>query len=310
MTPISPKLLSTSNLLMRNSRETNLKYYLEMFKLKIMIPVSLTGFTGYFIFDPHISTGLILITIGILCIAISASVLNQIQETDIDALMNRTRNRPIPTGRISREKAFVIAVVLFSAGLLLIYSQGNNIAALIALFTLLWYNGVYTLLKRKSAFAVVPGALTGALPPVIGWVAAGGHPFSLHIIAFALLLFIIQIPHFWIFILNYGDEYLAAGVPNISSSMSPSDIRVLIYSLIVTSAIAAIFLSPAGIISNEWITGILILSSLVFLWQFSHFLRNSETNNRRYSMMINVYILLIMTMMITDRVIQNMNMGF
>ena len=85
---------------MKNNSGNKLKDYLELSKLKIMIPVSLTGFTGYFIFNPHLSLNILLVSTGILLMAISASVLNQIQEVELDRKMKRTHDRPIPAGRI------------------------------------------------------------------------------------------------------------------------------------------------------------------------------------------------------------------
>ena len=90
---------------MINKSALKLKYYLELSKLKIMIPVSLTGFTGYFIFDPHLSFKSISISIGILLMAVSASVLNQIQEVALDGKMNRTLYRPLPAGMIKLNDA-------------------------------------------------------------------------------------------------------------------------------------------------------------------------------------------------------------
>jgi protoheme IX farnesyltransferase len=278
---------------------------MEMFKLKIMIPVSFTGFTGYFIYDPHISPGIILTTSGIFFLAVASSVLNQVQEADTDLLMRRTKNRPIPSGKITRNKALLISLISIIAGVIMVYEGGNSGALLIALFTMLWYNGVYTPLKRKTPYAVIPGALTGALPPIIGWVAAGGYSLSMHILPFSFLLFLVQIPHFWIFILSYGEEYVAAGIPNITESMSQAAIRILVFSLVVASALVSLILYPTGSILNEWVAGILIISSLVFVWRFSHFLGIEKEKCSRYSMLLDLYMLLVMILMITDKIIQN-----
>jgi protoheme IX farnesyltransferase len=183
------------------------KYYLELGKLKIMIPVSLTGFTGYFIFNPHITPKTLIVTSGILLLAISASVLNQIQEAGLDSKMERTRNRPIPARNITLRQALMFFFISLVAGSAIIYIAGNFTAAVIGLITIFWYNGVYTYLKRITAFAVFPGAITGALPPLIGWVAAGGNVWDKSIIFVEFLFFIGQVPHFWILVLKYGEEY-------------------------------------------------------------------------------------------------------
>ena len=108
---------------MKNNSGNNLKYYLELSKLKIMIPVSLTGFTGYFIFDPHITFNIFIVSIGILLMAISASVLNQIQEAGLDSKMNRTHNRPIPAKNISKSGAILFFLANLIAGTRLFIQQ-------------------------------------------------------------------------------------------------------------------------------------------------------------------------------------------
>ena len=173
-----------------------LKYYLELSKMKIMIPVSLTGFTGYFIFNPHFSNKIVFVSIGILFMAISSSVLNQIQEVELDSRMNRTHNRPIPSGKISLKQAIWFFFLNLIAGVIIIYSAGNLKAATFGFITVLWYNGIYTYSKRITAFAVVPGAITGALPPLIGWVAAGGEIWDKPVVFLEFLFFTGQIPHF------------------------------------------------------------------------------------------------------------------
>ena len=205
---------------MINSWRNWLKDYLELSKLKIMIPVCLTGFTGYFAFNPHFSSKIIFTSLGILFMAVSASVLNQIQEVEIDKKMDRTRFRPLPSKRINLKNAILFSLVNLIAGILLIYFAGNIKAVLIGLITILWYNGIYTYSKRITAFAVVPGAITGALPPLIGWVAAGGGLWDKPIIFIGFLIFTGQVPHFWLLILKYGEEYKAAGIPNLTDIFS------------------------------------------------------------------------------------------
>ena len=129
---------------MINKFALKLKYYLELSKLKIMIPVSLTGFTGYFIFDPHLSFKSISISIGILFMAVSASVLNQIQEVELDSKMDRTLHRPLPTGKISMRNAVLFFLISLITGTLIIFKTGNFNADLIGLITIIWYNGIYT----------------------------------------------------------------------------------------------------------------------------------------------------------------------
>jgi heme o synthase len=290
---------------MRNSFGDTLKHYLVLSKLKIMIPVSLTGFTGYFVYNPHISAEILLITLGILLLAIAASVLNQLQEVELDSKMSRTHDRPIPAQKIKKSHATLFFLVNLIAGNVIIYSNGNPEASVIGLITIFWYNIIYTYSKRITAFAVVPGAVTGALPPLIGWVAAGGGIWDKPIIFIEFLFFAGQIPHFWLLILKYGEEYHKAGIPSLKMVFNPTQINRLTFTWVVTSVIAALFLCYFEIIRAGLLITILVIASAFIIWQFSDLIKMSanEKSNKKYSMLLYSYFLLVMILLISDRII-------
>ncbi len=290
-----------------NSRSirNKIEYFLELSKIKIMIPVSLTGFTGFFIYNPFVSVKILLVSLGILLLGISASVLNQIQEIGIDNKMERTRYRPLPSRKIKPQHALLFFLFNFIAGTVLIYSAGNPTAALIGLITIGWYNVIYTYAKRITAFAVFPGAVTGALPPLIGWVAAGGGVWDKPIIFLEFLFFTGQIPHFWLLILKYGEEYGKAGIPTLTTIMSRVQIRRLTFTWVVTSAIAALFLCYFEIIQTVEIVFILLAASVILIWQFSELIKPAGINNsyRKYSILLDSYFLLVIILLVSDRII-------
>ncbi len=290
---------------MKSNTGNKLGYYLELSKLKIMVPVSLTGFTGYFIFDPHFSFKILLVSFGILLMAVSASVLNQIQEVGLDSKMNRTCNRPLPSQRISLQHAIIFFLGNLLTGTAIIYSAGNLKAALIGLITILWYNGIYTYSKRITAFAVVPGAVTGALPPLIGWVAAGGGEWDKPIIFLEFLFFTGQIPHFWLLILQYGEEYKKAGIPSLTDILNRTQINRLTFTWVVSSVIAALFLCYFEIIQTKPIVGILLIASSFIIWQFFDLIKITVNKNNysKHSILLNSYFLLILLLLISDRII-------
>jgi protoheme IX farnesyltransferase len=289
---------------MTNSSGNRFKDYLELSKLKIMIPVCLTGFTGYFAFNPHFSSTIVFTSLGILFMAVSATVLNQIQEVEFDKKMNRTRFRPLPSQRINIKNAAVFFMINLIAGILLIYFSGNIKAVFVGLITVIWYNGVYTYSKRISAFAVVPGALTGALPPLIGWVAAGGGLWDKPIIFIGFLIFTGQIPHFWLLILKYGEEYKAAGIPNLTDIFSRTQINRLTFIWVISSVFAALFLCYFEIIQSPLLIGILVIASMYILWQFIGFLKvTTDKKAKNYSILLDSYFLLVLLLLIADKII-------
>lgn len=290
---------------MINKSSHKLKDWLELSKLKIMIPVSLTGFTGYFAFDPHFSSRIFLLSFGILLTAVSASVLNQIQEVDLDGRMIRTCNRPLPSKRISLTGAVLFFFLNLIAGVSVIYLAGNSKAAIIGLFTLLWYNGIYTYSKRISAFAVVPGAITGALPPLIGWVAAGGGLFDKSIVFIEFLIFIGQVPHFWLLILKYGEDYKQAGYPSLTNIFTRNQIKRLTFVWMISAIVAALFLCYFEIIQSTLIILILITVSIYVIWHFLDLLKITVNGNdyRKYSIVLDLYFLLVLLLLISDKII-------
>ena len=150
--------------------------------------------------------------IGIALVAGGAAGLNQVYERDTDSLMWRTRNRPLATQRVSPTEAIVFSSVLAGVGLVTVAASSNLLAAFLTLLTLVSYNVIYTPMKRRSQLATLVGAVPGALPPMIGWVAARG---ALTPEAWALfaIVFVWQIPHFMAIAWLYRDDFGRAGFP-------------------------------------------------------------------------------------------------
>ncbi len=243
MKKILVRLSNTSKLSKTKSLIETLRNIVVLFKLPVLIPVSFTSFTAYFMFAPYPGPGLFLSTLGVFLLGATASALNQIQEKEIDYSMERTRNRPIPSGKMSLSFAWSILTVTLICGSFLLWAYGSLTAMLLGLFSILWYNGVYTYLKRVTAFAVVPGSLTGAIPPVIGWTAAGGHLLDKTSILLAFIFFIGQVPHFWLLILKYGKEYKKAGLPVLSDVFSRIQISRLSFSWVAVTLASLVYQS-------------------------------------------------------------------
>jgi protoheme IX farnesyltransferase len=149
---------------------------------------------------------------GTALVAAGAAVLNQFYERDTDALMRRTRRRPLPDGRVGRSDATMYGAALSFAGIALLATRANALSAFLALLTLIVYLAVYTPMKRRSSLATLVGAVPGALPPLIGWTAARGSIDAGGAALFAIV-FLWQIPHFMAIAWMYRDDYATAGFP-------------------------------------------------------------------------------------------------
>ncbi len=219
---------------------------LELGKFRIAQLVTLSTATGYIAASGRLSLHMVVPLLGILLLALGAGALNQYQERRADALMPRTRRRPIPSGRISAQAAREIALGLMASGGLILLTGTNFPAFALGVFTAFWYNGVYTLLKRKTALAAIPGSLIGALPPVVGWVSAGGNMLHPRAFVLAILFFIWQIPHFWLLLLNFGSDYEKAGYPTLTRILSHDRLARLTFIWIVTTATVILLLPLFG----------------------------------------------------------------
>jgi protoheme IX farnesyltransferase len=203
--------------------------WMTLTKFHISAVATSTAAMGYIAASGTIQLGLLTTFCGTLSFALAASTLNEIQERDIDAQMQRTKNRPIPSGRISVTKARLVAILLASVGCATLFLAHGALTASLGVLALFWYNGLYTPLKRISAFAVVPGSIIGALPPAIGWSAAGGDVDSPALLALCFVFFVWQVPHFWLLSLRHAKDYESAGLPTLSKYFAESQIQRLIF---------------------------------------------------------------------------------
>ena len=181
-------------------------------------------------------------TIGSALVAGGAAALNQIAERDLDGRMTRTRDRPIPAGRLRPTEATWFAVLLAVAGFGQLAFGANLTAAVVALATLVSYAGIYTPLKRRSHWTVLVGAVPGALPVIIGWAAAA--PLSAEAWALFALAFVWQLPHFLALTWLYRVDFARAGLPLLSVS-DPSGRRTARHLLVYTVLLLPVSLTPA-----------------------------------------------------------------
>ena len=229
---------------------------LQLVKFPITVAVTITTAAGYILYSGHFATGLWEAIAGVFLLACGCSALNEAQEWRIDALMRRTCFRPIPSGRMGLFSAVFIALMLICAGLTILWWLAPGAFGL-GVFSVFWYNGVYTYLKRLTVFAVIPGAFIGAVPPAIGWIAAGGAPGEMRILSLCLFLFIWQAPHFWLLLLMHGEDYERAGLPTLSRALPQRSLGLFTYLWILLAAFAGFFLSRYGMGVNS--SGLLII---------------------------------------------------
>jgi protoheme IX farnesyltransferase len=240
--------------------------FVALTKPRLNLLVVATSAAGYYLGSdtfPELAP-MALAAAGTALVAGGAAVLNQVYERDTDALMRRTRLRPLPDGRVATSDATVFGMALAGAGLVILGARANVAAATLALATLITYLIVYTPMKRRSPASTLVGAVPGALPALIGWTAASGAVSTGGLALFAIV-FLWQIPHFMAIAWMYRDDYARARFPMLA--VIDSDGRRVGRQAVIYSAL----LLPASVVpaliglSGMWYLAFGMLSGLALL---------------------------------------------
>ena len=238
---------------------------------------------------------------GTALVAGGAAAMNQIYERHTDRLMERTRARPLPDGRLSPVEAGVFASILSLAGLALLAVGSNLTATVVALTTLVTYVFVYTPLKLKTSFATVVGAVPGALPPMIGWAAATGTVSREAWTLFAIV-FLWQMPHFLAIAWLYREDYGRAGFPMLPVT-EPDGRSTGRQVVAYATALLPVSLVPTliGLAHPSYFAGALLLGAAYFALGVRFALRRERLDALRLFISSIVYLPLVWTLMILTR---------
>src|SRR5687768_8385488 len=227
------------------------KAFWELLKFRLSFLVSFSCAFGYVLATPQVNWWiLVMLFVGGFLVSGASIVVNQIIERDLDKVMSRTRNRPLPTGRLSVNEAITFCVLCLAAGVAILLTYTNFLTTVLSLISMVLYSFVYTPLKRVGPIAVFVGAIPGALPPLLGWTAATGFISYEAMIIFGIQ-FIWQFPHFWAIAWVADEDYKKAGfklLPSGGQKDLNTAIQIMIYTL---------FLIPLGLLPATFgITGI------------------------------------------------------
>jgi protoheme IX farnesyltransferase len=238
---------------------------------------------------------------GTALVAGGAAVLNQVYEHHTDALMRRTRLRPLPDGRIALADARTFGVVLSASGLLILATRANWLAAALALLTLMVYLAIYTPMKRRTSFATLIGAAPGALPPLIGWTASHGSIGWGGATLFTIL-FLWQIPHFMAIAWLYRDDYGKAGFPMLPV-VEPNGRRAGSQALLYAAALVPVSLLPAFVgVSGKSYGAVALLLGIALTILAFRFARTRDDDSARALFLGSItYLPLLWVAMIASR---------
>lgn len=278
--------------------------YVMLAKPRLNILVVVTALAGYYmgVIGPAHTWLLVHMLVGTTLVASGSAVINQLLEIEADGMMRRTRARPLPSGRLTPAAARVFAVVLSVAGVVQLALGVNLLASGIAMATLLTYTVFYTPLKKRSSLSTVVGGVPGALPPMIGWAAARN---SLSTEAWVLfgIVFLWQMPHFLAIAWMYREDYKRAGFP-LLPIVEPDGVSTGRQALLYAAALLPVSLAPTAVAMTGvvYVTGAAVLG-FAFLWLAFRFSRTrSMPDARKLFFGSIIYLPLLWTLMLTDRI--------
>ena len=250
--------------------------YFDLTKFRLSSTVVFSSAIGFTLAsDKIVWSKLLLFSIAAFATTASANIINQIIERNLDKLMTRTENRPLPSGRLSVKEASIFGWIMAAIAMYILFYEFNYKAGLLALLSMFLYGFVYTPLKRVGVIAVAVGALPGAFPPMIGWVAAVNH-FGLEPGILFAIQFFWQFPHFWAIAWVLNDDYTKAGfklLPSSGGQNLNSAIQIMIYTLFLLPLCwVPYYLGMTGINSAV----IAMVFGILFLAQTFHLMRKVD----------------------------------
>jgi protoheme IX farnesyltransferase len=272
-------------------------------KARLSLLVIITTFIGYLLGNQGSLDWLHLInaTLGTALAAAGAGALNQWMESHVDRLMERTRNRPLPSGRMRPITGFSLGILFSGGGVAWLAWTCNAMSAYLAAATVLIYIALYTPLKRKTAFCTIVGAVSGAIPPMIGWAAARQ---SLDLGAWVLfgVLFTWQMPHFLAIAWMYRDEYAQAGFIMLRRDDTTGS-STAFESLVFTAALVAITFIPfwSGLLSDSYLSGALLLDAAIFGCALRFLVERSRNAARTLFFASIIFLPLILGLMVITK---------
>ena len=294
-----------SNLAIKKNRgkeASKIRVFSELVKARLTMMVLVTTTMGFHLAAHLMDWALLFHTLfGTGLLAGGAAVLNQYLEKDLDANMPRTASRPIPTGQISSEAALLMGGAMGAIGLVYLAVQVNLLTSVIGAVTLVSYIAVYTPLKRVTPLNTVVGAVPGALPPLMGWTAAGG-AITEKGLALVAILYFWQLPHFFAIAWIYRDQYANAGFVMLSlddETGERTSQQAIVYalSLLPFSTLPYMF----GMVGVAYLAGALILGGLYLALAILFYQKLSVASARRLFMYSIIYLPLLFGLIFIDR---------
>lgn len=262
-------------------------------KMGLSLSVVFSCISGYLLAAEDINISIILLlALGGYCMVGASNVFNQIIERELDGLMQRTKSRPIPMKKISLVNSFIIAVLLTLAGLTILYSI-NERTAMFAAVSIFIYTSVYTPLKQITPLSVFAGAIPGAIPFMLGWVACTGE-FGIEPGVLFMIQFFWQFPHFWSIAWFLDDDYKKAGFKMLPTGKKDKGTALQIIAYItwtILICIAPAIFNTGRLNISNYAAVLIVIIGMIFLYYGFRLFKNQSSKEARKLMLVSILFL-------------------
>ena len=288
-----------------------IKDFLLLVKIRITLLVMVTSYLGYYLGLRYIDLVMIEseslfiffhLLVGIFFTSSASSIFNQCYEVHLDILMLRTKNRPLPSKRMNKKSALLLAVLFSVFGIVYLFYMVNPLTSLISFLTIFSYVCIYTPSKTKSKWNTIIGSFPGALPPVGGWTAATGEINPPTIILFSIL-FCWQIPHFLSLAIIYKDDYKNAGfkmLPSISKNLDSTLFQIVFFIVaLIGSSVGIYFLNLTSFV---YMLGAILLGVVFLVHSANILFDQSNEKVRKLFIFSIIYLPILMLLIVLDTI--------
>ncbi len=276
--------------------------YLRLIKFPLSLTVAAASLAGYLVQTPRIDSASNVLFLSVLLLACGCGCLNNYQDRFLDRCFSRTKDRPLPANKIFPGLAVVLSAVLISFGLYGLYGQSLTLFFL-GLLAVYCYNLLYTPLKRRTMWAMLPGIVCGMLPPWMGWLAAGGEPLSIKI-WFIMAIFVIwQMPHFWLLLLANDSDYAKTDIPNILAHLLNAQLKRILLVWVVGFAVLTLCLPLVQMVqtNSAFLALAINAAGLILVFCILLFSKKRLSSYRALFIHLNLAVLICMTILVVDR---------
>jgi protoheme IX farnesyltransferase len=287
----------------RGMRPGGVTGHILLAKLSLCYLMTASALTAYVARKPVLDPAGLATIACVFLLCLGAATLNNYQDREIDRRMQRTRGRPLARGAVSSRAALAQAAALILAGTTgLLLADGSAALPITGLIAVAFYNGIYTPLKRTTVLAIIPGAVCGTLPVLMGWMAAGGGgAFGSPKLWILMVVFgVWQLPHYWLVVLAHREDYRSSGLPSMLRVLSVEQLRALVLVWVASFAVLTLCLPLYRVILSQVAAWVLLANALVLASVLGASLRGDGEGYRSLFRCLNLSLALVMSVILIE----------